>query len=604
MKKYISAIIIILILLAGTGCVYFNTFYHARQAFKQGESARKAVVGMNTKAGASYYRRAIDKSDSVLVKYPNSKWYDDALFINGVSLYWTDNYSKAEKRFRELLANFPQSQYAKESELYLAKSKLGLGKIEEANDLFEELFLGNEDRLIKANAAMSLGEYFFEEEDYETADGYFQALIDSLGNKDEVNKSNMYIADGLYNRFKYAAAIKKYQNILKSDLNSRDIYKVKFRIGECCLFTNEIQEGLAIFNELASNDLYYDSLPSIKLMMAQGYEWDGDMDMAESVYEEIAMESPRTKAGGISNYILGLIYQSDYEDYKKAKEYFDAAKAAGANSGIFDDALRRSTNIGKLESFRDMEYNLDSTSTQNEVDQAARTQYFFAELYLTEMNMPDSALREFEYVLVHFPDAFLAPKALITIGIIKRDYFDDTTAYREKLREVLAEYPHSDYAKEAIDLLGLSGTVADSGYAGLYYKKSEHFLFEDKNLDSARYYMSIVADSFPYSLINEKAKFALLWMIEEYESPGDSSLYYAYYNFADSFPNSEFGKEASNRLIIKPKKEYVADTEGDSLNTEGDSLYAARIDAEAADDSASFKTVEEICHIGPDGKTI
>jgi len=450
MKKYISSILIVIILIIGTGCVYYNTFYHAKKAFNDGEAQRTAIAGRNTRAGSSHYKRAIVKSDSVLVKYPNSKWYDDALYVNGVSLYWTDNYSKAEKRFRELLANFPESEYTQKAELYLAKSKLKLDKVEEANDLFKQLFFESEDRSIKADAAMSLGEYYFDEEEYDDAEIYFNSIIDSLGNKSEKNLSKMYIADGYYDRFSYSNAIEKYQKILKGDLTSKEIYKVKFRIGECLLFTNDIQEGLNTFQELADDDVYYDSLPSIKLMIAQGHEWDGDMDMAEQIYEEIAVESRRTKAGGISNYILGLIYQYDYEDYKLAKEYYDAAKAAGASSGIFDDALRLSTNIGKLEQYRDMEYVLDSTSSQLEVDHAAHTQFIYAELYLTEMNKPDSALQEYEYVLEHFPDAYIAPKTLLAIGVLHRDYYYDTVTYNEKVREVLTDYPRSDFVPEAI----------------------------------------------------------------------------------------------------------------------------------------------------------
>jgi hypothetical protein len=221
------------------------------------------------------------------------------------------------------------------------------------------------------------------------------------------------------------------------------------------------------------------------------------------------------------------------------------------------------------------------------------------------MNKPDSALKEFKVILDNFADSYLAPKALIAMAQLYRDYRADTVKYDSTLRMVLKEYPRSDYIPEAVDLLGLSGTAADTGYAAIYYHKSEHFLYDDFNLDSARYYMSIVADSFPYSNLNEKAKFALLWMTEEYDSPGDSTLYYAYYHYSDSFPDTEFGQAASNKIITKPKVEYEETEEfpTDTMFAAGDTL-GGELYSDTAEDTTRILTVQEICQRDPNGKVI
>jgi TonB family protein len=589
-----------LLMLFASGCVYFNTFYYARKSFNEAESQRKAAGRQASRAGAGNYKKAIEKTDKVIEKWPSSKLYDDALYINGVSHYYLEDYSRAEKRLRELVVNYPDSKYNIEARLYLAKARLKLGEEATAMTLFEELFSGIKDKEIRAEAALALGEYYFENKNFTKAEVYFNSLIDSLGNTEDKAIGKMYIADSYFNRFRYNRALKNYKELLKYDLTTPERYKAKFRAGECCYYLNDIEDGLKIFYELADDETYFDSLGAIKLKIAQGYEWEEELPLAIQTYEEVVVENERKPAEAIANYNLGLIYQYDYEDYKKAKEYYDAAKSAGTRTDIYQDALERSSNIGKLESYLNRE-ELDTAATLEDIDQAAETQYLLAELYFTKLGKPDSALQEFKYLADHFPDSYLAPKALIAYGLLRRDYYDDTLGYDSVLRRVLKVYPRSDYIPEAIDLLGLSGTIADSGYAAKYYENGESFVFDHRDLDSARYYFGMIVDSFPRSELNTKARYALLWLAANFESPGDSSLYYEYAFFADSFPNTEYGRAAEREITVKPPR---ADNEGlKGVDTVSFNEFVQ--DTAAGDSTETIPTTpEERCQTDPDGNRI
>ncbi|SYZ72414.1 conserved hypothetical protein [Candidatus Zixiibacteriota bacterium] len=597
MKRFRLAIFLLTVLLYLSGCVYFNTFYYARKNFNSAESKRIQAEKKGTKSVAQQeYKKALEKSQKVLDKYPKSSWIDDALFINGVSNYYLSDYSKAEKRFRELLADYPKSKYVKESQLYLAKSKLMMDEESDAMVLFEKLFTGEKDKKIKAEAARALGTYYFDEKDYDKAEHYFQTLVDSLGDDQDKIVAQMNIADGYYARFKYKPALDRYLKVLKNKIDLKTEYKATFRAGECCLYLYQIDDGMNYFNKLISNPLMYDSLQAVKLMMAYGYQLDGDLARAEDIYKSVADNNQRM-TGAEANYNLGLIYQFDYEDYKKAKDYYDKAKTAGSGTAIYQDALQRSSDIGKLQEYS-KKREFDSTTKPETLDSAAQTQYLLAELYLTQLDKEDSAYNEFQAVLDNFPHSTLAPKALIAIAVMKRDYFSDTLGFDSALRKVLADYPRSDYTEEAISLLGLSGTRADTGYASYYYRQGEKFALDSATIDSARYYFQIVVDSFPRSKLNNQARFSLLWLTETYQSPSDSSLYYAYADFADSFPNTEYGKIVDKKLIVKPKpQKQVSDTG----NTEAP-IYAA---ADSSDTTTQqFVTPEERYYIDPDGNKI
>lgn len=591
----------LLVMAAVSGCVYYNMFYHARKAFNEAESRRKDLDrGQSARGLATYYNTAIDKSNKVIDRHPNSKWYDDALFVNGVSNFYTENYVRAERRFREILANFPDSKYYKESRVYLAKTKLKLDEVATAMDLFSELYYESKEKEVKAEAALALGEYYFEQKKYDDAENYFRSLIDSLGDDAVKPEAQIYIADGYMNRFNYIRALEEFQKVLDMSPNTRIEYEATFKMGQCYYFLGDTESGLEKFEYLAGNEMFFDSLASVRIKIAEGYEMDGDLFMAEATYDRVSVEHPGRPEAALANFNLGLIYQTEYEDYKKAKEYYDKAKRGGGD--IAQESLQRSTDIGKLEEYS-KSYELDSTATREDYETAAHTQYLLGELYLTQLNQPDSALQEFQVILDKFGDTRVVPQARAAIASIYRDYYDDTLTFDTTLRSILKFYPRSDFIPEVINRLGLAGTIADSGYAASYYRRAEKFMFDSLSWDSARHYLNFIVDSLPDSDFNLQARYALIWLTEKYDHPGDSSIYFAYLDFADSFPDNEFTTEIRSLVRGRPRPQHAADGEGDTE----DSLYAGELDENGQPiDNADGQTltVEEKYYIDPDGKPI
>ena len=131
-----------LIFLGMTGCVYYNTFYNARKNFNEAEKDRLKSIesgAASPRINTNKYKIAIEKASIVLEKHPNSKYYDDALYVIGVSYFWIKDYLKSQRKFREILANFEESEYSTLSKLYLAQCKLQLDERPEAITIFQSL---------------------------------------------------------------------------------------------------------------------------------------------------------------------------------------------------------------------------------------------------------------------------------------------------------------------------------------------------------------------------------------------------------------------------------------------------------------------------------
>lgn len=600
-------LVVIATVLAGSGCVYFNTFYNARKAFKSAEATYhgEADSRRGPRINTAEYRQAIDKSLKVIENYPNSKYVDDALYVVGVSYFRLGEYIRAERRIRELLASYPESEYAKQVTLYLAQSKLEIGEQEDAMVLFKEIFEKDYAKKVKSEAALALGDYYHDAEDYERSRSYYRAVRDSLGAQAGIIRSQRAIADSYFETYEFGEALGAYLQLLGLDPGLDDRYHALFQAAQCSYRMLRVEDGLDYLTELATDDVYFDSLGVLKMKIAEGYEIADDLALAEATYDEIVAEVTKSYLVAEAYYRLGLIYQYEYDDLDQAKKFYDEAVTANRASDAGTLALQKSSDIGKLDVYARSEA-LDTSATQEMIDRAAKTQYLLAELYWFQLNKPDSAMKEMEYLLEAFPDSRVAPEALIALGDMHRDYLLDTITGDSLFRRVLTEYPRSDYVAEALDILGLRGSAADTGYAQKYFSKAEDFLADEGNYDSAIYYYQYVADNFPDSRYYEHARLAILYVEELYSLPGDSSLIYAYNEFRDSFPESRWAGIAAQRVGQKAAPQFATygEEEGEEPNGERDDEFVSLADTGYGEDIGSVTDIELSRYRRPNGDTV
>lgn len=612
--KSLRLLVLFSILTILSGCVYYNTFYNARKAFNEAEDKRKEAQYKGGRIATGQYNTAIEKSLKVIENYPNSKWYDDALYVLGVSYFHTSKFGKADRRFRELLANYSDSKYARESELYLAKTKLELKEEEEAMNMFEEIFNSKASKSFKTDAAMGLGIYHYGNSDYKASIPYFQAVRDSLGNKNEKKIAQTYIADGYFEMFRFQNALSAYMQLLGMEPSTDERYHALFQASSCAFSLLRIEDGMDYVNQLMEDELYFDSTNTLKMQLAYGYEIEDDLESAIDLYEQITEDDGHSNKqnAGLAHYRLGLIYQFDYDNLVEAKTHYDEAnKLIGRTTDEGKDALERSSDIGKLETFA-RTLVVDSTTTQEMIDEAAFTQYQLAELYWFSLNKPDTAILEMQYLIDSFPSAYDVPKAMIALSEMYRDYKGDTNAADSILNTMLEEYPHSDFVPQALEALDLIGTEADTGYAKYYLDKAEDFLVDDSLIDSAKYYYQYIVDNYPESNYYLQSRFALIWIDEEYNPPGDSTIIVAYNAFIDSFPTTQWAQEAKGRMdrsqLVRSGRrieEDVPDTLPDGTiladNTQPGGQYGATASGAAGDSADAYLDPLEAIYIDPEG---
>jgi len=179
MKYYKIIALVLAFIFVGSGCVYYNTFYHAKKNFNNAEERREKTGQENAAGGsASGYKKAIEKSLAVITDHPESKYVDDALYIIGKSYYHLEDFGKAERKFRELLAAYPDSDYNERALFYLGKCRLKQEDYILARLAFIQIDSITTNDEWKAEAQYMIGEIEFSERNFAEAIKYYSSYLE------------------------------------------------------------------------------------------------------------------------------------------------------------------------------------------------------------------------------------------------------------------------------------------------------------------------------------------------------------------------------------------------------------------------------------------
>ena len=540
----------LILLLFFFSCTYYNTFYNAKKSFKEGEKAQKNLApGVRSSAGKQKYEEAIKKASKVLTFHPKSKWADDALFLIGRAYYNMGEYTKAERKFNELVTSFPKSKFGEDCYYYIGLCQYNSGNELDAIEALKSIVQSSKtEKKKRAQAAFMVGEIYFEREEYDQAINYYQQLVENYKGDTLSAFAQARIGESFWLKKDYAQAKESFAKVEKYDPKPKMLFESKFKSGECCYLTGDFDEGMNIFTQLSKEGKDSLQVRSVKLKIAEGILLSGKLQEAIQEYDHIIKDYPKTEHSATALYQLGMIYQDKFGDLKKAKEMFDSCKTENPQANIAREALAKSANISKVEEYQ-------KELSKEETEKSGKTLFLLAELYLTQMHQPDSALAEYLILADKYPESEYAPKSLYVAAWILENIKKDTTGTKEIYERILKDYPGSDYFKPAMEFLKVSPDSLGVPNPEREYREMEKLLFEDKNPDSALVLCNLIIKQFSTSEWASRATYALAWITEHYTHPGDSTVVLAYQKVIDQYPNSEYAEAARMKLGLPPQRQ-------------------------------------------------
>lgn len=410
----------------GASCVYFNTVYNAKNHYREG---RKAVTHDTLVTNVQSFDKAIEKATSIIVKYPNTRWVDDALFIMGASYYFKGDYSRSLEKLDFLVTNYPGSDFNAEARYLIGLSNFKLKKYGSAVNALKEILA--EKKYRKRALLVMLYAYYGNDNLgglYEVAD----TLLGQSLRYDERRTVLRLMGMAQYKEERYAEALETFTRLLaitRDEIEQRDL---KLRIAETYL-----QLGM---HEQCQNFLIGEAAPEFRDLLGDLYMKTGKIDEAMDICQELA-HGPSVEIAAEAYYEMAQIYELR-DSIDNAVAFYDSAVVKAPGSEYGRQAKKRSEILKRIQTL------------SAEPEDSVRAQFLLAEIYFTDLDDLPQAVKGYEKVYRDHPASRWAPKAMYAHLWIASRAYSDTVLVQDLARTLINNYPRTEYAASARRILG------------------------------------------------------------------------------------------------------------------------------------------------------
>jgi len=553
-----------------SGCVYYNTFYHAKVAAREAETMRenRAPDSEPTVHELELLERAIEKSGRVLRLHPDSEWADDALLLMAESLHHKGQNEVAEDRLTEFLALYPESELRTRAEYTLAGVMLAEGNAVSAEDLLRAIAYAEPPHELSDDALVIIGEARRQRGRHVEAAEAYEELLQRFPESDRRAEARFLAAEN-YSEMKLAEeAARQYAAVAEESGGRELIFEARLRLAETYLDLESIDDALSVLRDLEGRTVNDEDLDKVLLLIGRAQTDAGELESAVLTYEGIAASRERTAAAAEAHYRIGLIRRDELRSLDAALESFETARAQAPRSDAAKLAEGAKRDLESLKRYLDTIEEHESappateeapaeTLTTSAPDTAATRGTTVsdtlsggrAETTTAAVTAPptDSAQGSGDDAPADGDTTGYAPADGDTTGYAAAD--GDTTGYAP------ADGDTTGYATADGDTTGYATADGDStGYAPASevaearFRAAELYLFKLDDPESALGYYEDVIALHARSALAPKAALARAWLFTM--SLGDSGRGASAYRYViANFPGTVYSEAAEEALM-------------------------------------------------------
>lgn len=293
--------------------------------------------------------KVIEKCSKILQFEQQSSFFDDALFMTGKAFYYQGEYARAQRKFLELEA-LPESDYALENKLWLAKTFLQLRSFEEGLNLIEkvkeEAIAADELEIFQSASIFKIGFLVYREE-YTNAINECQSLLKNL-NDDEMSALVFYQMGRIYmKQGDEENALNAYSSVLEFSPTFEIEFESRLQHALLLKDLNKLDESEAEFNSLLEGGKFKNQEDRILVELGTIYYEKGDNEKAINTFIEVDTTYKNTQASGTAGFMIATIYEKEFGVYDSAYKYYNKTVTSAAPYDIKVDAGTYVRNIDK-----------------------------------------------------------------------------------------------------------------------------------------------------------------------------------------------------------------------------------------------------------------
>jgi tetratricopeptide (TPR) repeat protein len=335
---------------------YFNGYYNAKRLFADAEDEIKMselqARGKQVPAGQANqipatakqkFGQVIDKCSNILAFHSSSSLVDNALLLIGKSFFYQMEYLKAERKFAELLTQYPNSSLALEAQLWYARSEEKLGKLDDGVRLGDATVLAAQathEREIETQAHLVLSVLYRRMNQTDKAIAEYEKAISLTGDDFVKGEAQISLGDVYFTSGQYDKAAETY---LQTENYTSDIYSTYYSKLQAAIAYRQMGEqkkGLTLIDAMIEDFHYRDYLSAILYERANNYAASGRRNDAINTYILVDTSYAKTEYSVRSAYHLELIFEKELGLYGQALKY-DSVVNTAAGLDIVAEGQRK-----------------------------------------------------------------------------------------------------------------------------------------------------------------------------------------------------------------------------------------------------------------------
>lgn len=512
---------------------YFNIYYNANKIFSEAEQEllkqQKDIFTTKiiTPSGnvTNKLVQVIEKCSKILQYHQNSSLVDDALFMIGKAYYYQREYPSAIRKFSELLATFPDSKYALEAKLWIARSYAQTIETDRALKLLNEIYLeakDQEEEEVMSLALLEIIKIYFKRNDYEGIINLGQEFV-KISDDDEARAQVLMQIGNSYAKLgQLDQALENYSKVKKYTSDYYYIFKSQLEFAKILREKNRIDEAKKILKDLYSESLFDEYKDYIELEYAYLYLSEKDTAKALDYFVKVDTTYQTRETAGIAQYEIANYLENVVGIFDSAKYYYDKSLRSQLPDNLKKSAQIKSNILNRYKNLWTSIRNLEKQIPILRTFPVDTTYPKFQEIEIDSSMLNDSAY------LADLQE-YLAEK--------KRA----DSLYTEKLKRDSLTYQANLKTADSLEV----------NIARLKFDLATLFMIDYEKPDSAYVHLKSIVEKYPDKDFSERAIYALAsyYEIKGEKEKADSLYQYIYENFIDT----EISKIAAKKLKLPIK---------------------------------------------------
>ena len=314
----------------------------------------------------------ISELKTLISKYPNSEYVDDANYEIGAAYAQNDDFNNSNSYFDKVIQSSPDKDLVANSQIYRAQNYIDQDQTDKAIAEFQLLANQYKNTAFAEKIVLASKPAFVKKGDVAGYEQFAKGLNVKVDSS-EINEINFNLAQESFSKKDYAKAVSYYEKYLDQSPSGDNLFKSQYELGESYYQLKQIDKAMLPLQNVA--DFQNDYQQDAQVRLAQIYISQDKIADAKKYLEQVA-NSTNVNIKNFTSIELMKIY-ADEKNFAEAEKFANVVISNSKNSA----ATLEQAKVIKARSLMQQSKDKDAQTAYTALEKSSNTEVAAEALY-------------------------------------------------------------------------------------------------------------------------------------------------------------------------------------------------------------------------------